>query len=74
MQVKEKLPGFVLAELYNKSLVFINNDEKQNAEDLLNKLNQMQQMFNAKNPALENGSIIKSVDSGDTVQPTDSAK
>ena len=46
--------------------------EKQNAEDLLNKLNQMQQMFNTKNPALENGSIIRSVDSGDSAQPTDS--
>ncbi len=29
MQVKEKLPDFVLAELYNKSLVFIKDDEKQ---------------------------------------------
>ena len=30
----------------------------------------MQQMFNEKSPALENGSLIKPVDSGDTAQPT----
>lgn len=49
--------------------------EKQNAQDLLTKLDQMQQMFGAggKNP-LENGSIIKAVDSGDTAQPMDTMK
>jgi hypothetical protein len=47
------------------------NYEKQNAEDLLNKLNQMQQMLNEKTPALENGSLIKPVDSGDSAPPTD---
>ena len=31
----------------------------------------MQQMFNAKNPALENGSILQAVDSGDSAQPID---
>jgi hypothetical protein len=29
MQVKEKLPDFVLAELYNKSLVFVDDGSKQ---------------------------------------------
>jgi hypothetical protein len=49
--------------------------EKQSAEEMLNRLNQMQQMFSTKNnPALENGSILKSVDSGDTAQPIDSGR
>ncbi len=50
------------------------NYEKQNAQDLLNKLNQMQQMYTMKTPSLENGSLLKAVDSGDSAQPTDSTK
>lgn len=50
------------------------NYEKQNASDMLNKLTQMQQMFKTKNPALENGSLINQVDSGDTAQPIDIPK
>ena len=49
--------------------------EKQGAQDMLNKLNQMDQVFNQKNSTLENGTLTKTPppDSSDTAKPpTDS--
>ena len=50
--------------------------EKQGADDMLKRLDQMQQMFGEKNKSQELQNIIKNkVDSGDTVKPpTDTMK
>ena len=50
------------------------NYEKQNAADMLSKLAQLEQMYHMKSPSLENGSVLKAVDSGVSAMPTDSTK
>ncbi len=49
--------------------------EKQMADDLLKRLDQIQQMFGDKNKSHELENIINKIDSGDTAKPpTDTPK
>lgn len=48
--------------------------EKQNAQDMLTRIDQMQQAMSLKTPNIENGQLLKAVDSGDSAQPTDTGK